>query len=215
MLEGLYEIVPKDLLQIFSEREVELLISGLPDIDVDEWRGATGAFPWHAHSRPNHSLNPLSGARAQTDLVGYSNSDPIVGYFWRAVRSLSQEERAKLLQFVTGSSRVPLEGFGSLQGMQCVARSLLFAVTSRLERLTLASHDRGVTRFNIHKAANNASLPSAHTCFNRASRTCFLSLAHSPSQTGPQRIELTRAHARTSLPPTAHRARPAVRLRVV
>lgn len=44
MLEGLYEIVPKDLLQIFSEREVELLISGLPDIDVDEWRGATGAL---------------------------------------------------------------------------------------------------------------------------------------------------------------------------
>lgn len=44
MLKGLYEIVPKDLLQIFSEQELELLISGLPDIDVDEWRANTGTF---------------------------------------------------------------------------------------------------------------------------------------------------------------------------
>ncbi|GAA5942817.1 hypothetical protein JCM10213_002959 [Rhodosporidiobolus nylandii] len=113
MLKGLYEIVPKDILQIFSERELELLISGLPEVDVDEY------------------------------LVGYSPSDPVIGYFWRAVRSFSHEERAKLLQFVTGSSRVPLEGFGSLQGMS------------------------GVTRFNIHKAGGSNSLPTAHTCFNQ------------------------------------------------
>lgn len=43
LLRGLYEIVPKDLLQIFSERELELLISGLPTIDADEWRSHTGA----------------------------------------------------------------------------------------------------------------------------------------------------------------------------
>ncbi|GAA5889291.1 hypothetical protein JCM6882_000697 [Rhodosporidiobolus microsporus] len=118
LLQGLYEIVPKDLLQIFSERELELLISGLPEVDPDEWR-------------------------SNTDLVGYSSSDPVVGYFWRAVRSFSHEERAKLLQFVTGSSRVPLEGFKSLQGMN------------------------GVTKFSIHKAGGQNSLPTAHTCFNQ------------------------------------------------
>lgn len=47
MLKGLYEIVPKDLLRIFSEKELELLISGLPEIDVDEWRANTGAFLAH------------------------------------------------------------------------------------------------------------------------------------------------------------------------
>ncbi|GAA5826649.1 hypothetical protein JCM5353_005002 [Sporobolomyces roseus] len=118
LLKGLYEIVPKDLTQIFTERELELLISGLPEIDADEWR-------------------------ANTDLVGYTPTDPIVSYFWRAVRSFSHEERAKLLQFVSGSSRVPLEGFGSLQGMS------------------------GVTRFNIHKSKPDAGLPTAHTCFNQ------------------------------------------------
>ncbi|GAA5939453.1 E3 ubiquitin-protein ligase TOM1 [Sporobolomyces koalae] len=118
LLKGLYEIVPKDLMQIFTERELELLISGLPEIDADEWR-------------------------ANTDLVGYSATDPIIGYFWRAVRSFSHEERAKLLQFVSGSSRVPLEGFGSLQGMS------------------------GITKFNIHRSGATSALPTAHTCFNQ------------------------------------------------
>lgn len=45
LLKGLYEVVPKDLLKIFSERELELLISGLPEIDVDEWRANTGPSP--------------------------------------------------------------------------------------------------------------------------------------------------------------------------
>ncbi|GAA5889273.1 hypothetical protein JCM6882_000692 [Rhodosporidiobolus microsporus] len=116
--EGKNGIVRKDLLQIFSERKLELLISGLPEVDPGEWR-------------------------SNTDLVGYSSSDPVVGYFWRAVRSFSHEERAKLLQFVTGSSRVPLEGFKSLQGMN------------------------GVTKFSIHKAGGQNSLPTAHTCFHQ------------------------------------------------
>ena len=34
----------------------------------------------------------------------------------QAVESYDDEKRARLLQFVTGSSRVPLEGFKALQG---------------------------------------------------------------------------------------------------
>ncbi|KAI5477219.1 E3 ubiquitin-protein ligase HUWE1 [Pseudohyphozyma bogoriensis] len=107
LLKGLYEIVPKDLLQIFSEKELELLISGMPEIDVDEWR-------------------------ANTDLHNFSPTHPVIGYFWRA-----------LLQFVSGSSRVPLEGFASLQGMS------------------------GVTKFSITAAGETSALPTAHTCFNQ------------------------------------------------
>jgi E3 ubiquitin-protein ligase HUWE1 len=44
LLRGLYEIVPKDLLQIFSERELELLISGLPEVEVEDWQANTSAF---------------------------------------------------------------------------------------------------------------------------------------------------------------------------
>ncbi|TIC61802.1 hypothetical protein E3Q03_02533 [Wallemia mellicola] len=118
-LEGFHEIIPKDLAKIFSESELELLISGLPDIDVDEWKN-------------------------QTDYHGFTPSDPIVNWFWRVLRSFDSTQKASFLQFVTGSSRVPLEGFGSLQGSQ------------------------GTQRFNIHKAyGEEDKLPTAHTCFNQ------------------------------------------------
>jgi E3 ubiquitin-protein ligase HUWE1 len=37
--------------------------------------------------------------------------------FWRALRSFDKEDKAKFLQFVTGTSKVPLQGFAHLEGM--------------------------------------------------------------------------------------------------
>ncbi|EST09465.1 hypothetical protein PSEUBRA_000676 [Kalmanozyma brasiliensis GHG001] len=117
-LGGFNEIIPSDLIRIFSEQELELLISGLPDIDVDAWKN-------------------------NTELHGYSSGDAVIQWWWRAVRSFDQTEKAKLLQFITGTSKVPLEGFAHLQGVQ------------------------GTQRFNIHKAYGADRLPAAHTCFNQ------------------------------------------------
>ena len=95
---------------------MELLISGTPDIDVDEWRAAT-------------------------EYNGYTSSDPVIVWWWRALKSFNREERAKVLSFATGTSRVPLGGFVELQGVQ------------------------GVQRFSIHRAYGDPSrLPQAHTC---------------------------------------------------
>lgn len=114
-LEGFHDIIPASLIQIFNEQELELLISGLPDIDIDEWK-------------------------ANTVYEGYTLSSPQIQWFWRAVRSFDQEERAKLLQFSTGTSKVPLEGFAELQG------------------------SNGVQKFQIHKEFGDVNrLPSAHT----------------------------------------------------
>jgi E3 ubiquitin-protein ligase HUWE1 len=118
---GFHEIIPPDLISIFNEQELELLISGLPEIDVDDWK-------------------------ANTEYHNYSASSPQIQWFWRAVRSFDKEERAKLLQFVTGTSKVPLNGFKELEGMN------------------------GVSKFNIHRDYGNKDrLPSSHTCFNRKS----------------------------------------------
>ena len=107
------------MISIFNEQELELLISGLPDIDVDDWKN-------------------------NTEYHNYSASSPQIQWFWRAVRSFDKEERAKLLQFVTGTSKVPLNGFKELEGMN------------------------GFSRFNIHRDyASKERLPSSHTCFNR------------------------------------------------
>lgn len=35
-LDGFYEVIPKQLIAMFNEQELELLISGLPNIDIDD-----------------------------------------------------------------------------------------------------------------------------------------------------------------------------------
>jgi E3 ubiquitin-protein ligase NEDD4 len=59
------------------------------------------------------------------------------------VRSLENEKRARLLQFTTGTSRIPVNGFRDLQGSD------------------------GPRKFTIEKAGEPSRLPKSHTCFNR------------------------------------------------
>ncbi|KAL5417017.1 hypothetical protein PMIN03_001857 [Paraphaeosphaeria minitans] len=118
-LKGFHDIIPSDLVSIFSEQELELLISGLPDINIEDWK-------------------------ANTEYSNYTQNSPQIHWFWRAVRSFDKEEQAKLLQFVTGTSKVPLNGFKELEGMN------------------------GFSKFNIHRDYGSKDrLPSSHTCFNQ------------------------------------------------
>jgi len=96
-LDGFYEMVSRDLIAIFTPRELELLISGLPDMDV-------------------HDL------RQNTEYQGYRASDREIQWFWNVMFSLSRSENAAFLLFVTGSSKVPLAGFSELQGMRGVQK---------------------------------------------------------------------------------------------
>ncbi|KAI9106855.1 hypothetical protein K1719_022383 [Acacia pycnantha] len=118
-LEGFNELIQRELISIFNDKELELLISGLPDIDLDD-------------------------LRANTEYSGYTVASPIIQWFWEVVHSFSKEDKARLLQFVSGTSKVPLEGFSALQGIS------------------------GSQKFQIHKAYGSPEhLPSAHTCFNQ------------------------------------------------
>jgi len=67
------------------------MIGGLGKIDVEDWKRNTR----------------LKHCTIETN---------IVRWFWRTVDEYDEERRARLLQFVTGSSRVPLQGFKALQG---------------------------------------------------------------------------------------------------
>ncbi len=89
-LEGFWELVPRHLIAIFNDHELELLISGLPDIDVAD-------------------------LRANTEYQGYTAASAPVQWFWEVVNEMEKEDLALLLQFVTGTSKVPLEGFKALQ----------------------------------------------------------------------------------------------------
>lgn len=50
-LDGFYEIIPKRLISIFNEQELELLISGLPTVDVEDLKANT-----EYHKYNNNSL---------------------------------------------------------------------------------------------------------------------------------------------------------------
>lgn len=69
----------------------QLIVCGLGKIDITDWKSNTRL----KHCTPDSN---------------------IVKWFWKAVESFDEERRARLLQFVTGSSRVPLQGFKALQG---------------------------------------------------------------------------------------------------
>jgi len=49
-LEGFYDIIPKRLISIFNEQELELLISGLPNIDIEDLRTNTEYHKYQATS---------------------------------------------------------------------------------------------------------------------------------------------------------------------
>ena len=120
-VKGFNEIVPRQLVRLFDEQELELLISGLPDIDIDDWR-------------------------ANTTYQGFTAASTQIQWFWRAVRSFTREERAKLLQFVTGSSKIPMGGFANLEGMNGVSKFLICRAYGKPNRLPAAHTWYGVAR---------------------------------------------------------------------
>jgi len=49
-LDGFYSIIPKRLISIFNEQELELLISGLPTFDIEDLRANTEYHKYQATS---------------------------------------------------------------------------------------------------------------------------------------------------------------------
>ncbi len=80
-LSGFYDLIPPELICIFSPAELELLICGLPDVNIDE-------------------------LQVHTEYHQYHTGDEMVRWFWNTLRGFNREERAAFLQFVTGTSKV-------------------------------------------------------------------------------------------------------------
>ncbi|KAK4875088.1 hypothetical protein RN001_011510 [Aquatica leii] len=119
LVRGFYEVVDPRLVSVFDARELELVMAGTAEIDLVDWRQNT----------------EYRG--------GYHDQHPVVVWFWQAIERFSNEQRLRLLQFVTGTSSIPYEGFAALRG------------------------SIGPRKFCIEKWGKPNSLPRAHTCFNR------------------------------------------------
>lgn len=117
LYKGFTEIVPAMLLKPFDERELELIIGGLVSIDIQDWKQNTRLKVSEVlkldFSKTQSSKRLI---RSMSFRQHCTPDTPVVKWFWQIVESYSEEMRARLLQFVTGSSRVPLQGFKALQG---------------------------------------------------------------------------------------------------
>lgn len=58
---GLLEMLPQELLSVFDEKELELLIGGIAEIDVDDWQ-------------------------KNTLYKGYTADDQVIQWFWKVRR---------------------------------------------------------------------------------------------------------------------------------
>jgi len=90
--EGFQQFVPVDLLKEFEPEELEQIMGGNKDIDINDLKGNTEYGE------------------------GYADTNGVVKLFWEVMNTLSQEELKSFLQFSTGSNKVPVGGFLHLYG---------------------------------------------------------------------------------------------------
>jgi E3 ubiquitin-protein ligase HUWE1 len=77
-----------------------------------------------------------------TEYNGYTQNSPIIRWLWEILENFDKQEKAAFIQFVTGTSKVPLEGFSQLRGMGGVLQ-----------------------KFMVHKAFDTNKLPTSHTWY--------------------------------------------------
>ena len=82
LLLGFFDVIPEALLTIFDFQELELLMCGLPEIDLDDWKDNTEYSGEYDHTGGDHEC---------------------CVWFWEVVEEFDQEIKARLLQFVTGT----------------------------------------------------------------------------------------------------------------
>ncbi|XP_061450521.1 NEDD4-like E3 ubiquitin-protein ligase WWP2 isoform X2 [Rhineura floridana] len=117
-LDGFNEVAPLEWLRYFDEKELELMLCGMQETDMSDWQKNT----IYRH---------------------YTKNSKQIQWFWQVVKEMDNEKRIRLLQFVTGTCRLPVGGFAELIG------------------------SNGPQKFCIDKVGKETWLPRSHTCFNR------------------------------------------------
>jgi len=80
------------------------------------------------------------------------------------VETFDNETRARLLQFVTGTSKVPMNGFSELQGtVVYTIKNVILHFTHTCVACTQYTGSNGPKKFTIKKFGAINSLPCAHT----------------------------------------------------
>ncbi|KAJ3116552.1 hypothetical protein HK098_006574, partial [Nowakowskiella sp. JEL0407] len=148
---GLFSVIPQNFLKMFSCGELQYLVSGVPRIDVDDWRENTLYAGWERFEDgdgdvemnvPGGFLDILGGASRRSAeqerrnrIIEQGGEGGTVDMFWKVVKEMSIEEQRMLLKFATSCRRPPLLGFKELNPKFC----LRCAATEDETRLPTAS----------------------------------------------------------------------------
>jgi hypothetical protein len=147
-LSGIYDVVPKGLLSVFDYQELELILCGIPTIDTADWKANTKVRYYVTDDEDRKRGAPVISEEAQNS---------VLTWFWIVLESFTPEERARLLQFTTGTSRVPVEGFKGLMSSSGI-----------IHPFTIQLIKRGNDTSDL--------FPKAHTCFNRLDLPLYRSM---------------------------------------
>ena len=118
LIEGFTELVPTGSLENISNNELRLMIGGRDEVDIEEIRAYTMY-------------------QSASKISTFGEAHCTVVWLWDVLREFNTNRRRQFLQFVTGSSQTPLDGYDPP-----------FNVTEGSDML-------------------DDSLPKAHTCFNQ------------------------------------------------
>eukprot|EP00522_Entomoneis_paludosa_P008036 CAMPEP_0172451340 /NCGR_PEP_ID=MMETSP1065-20121228/9426_1 /TAXON_ID=265537 /ORGANISM="Amphiprora paludosa, Strain CCMP125" /LENGTH=1372 /DNA_ID=CAMNT_0013203291 /DNA_START=50 /DNA_END=4168 /DNA_ORIENTATION=- len=86
---GVMQVLESSSLDLLQPEELELLLVGSPDLDIDAWE-------------------------QNTTYEGFEADSPVIRNFWRFVRNSDRETHLQLLKFSTGTSRAPIGGLGKM-----------------------------------------------------------------------------------------------------
>jgi hypothetical protein len=87
---GFRSVMSGPIISFFRAEELEVLVCGTEELDFKALE------------------------RVTTYKNGFGSNSRVIRWFWEIVHSLSPEEKKRLLFFVTGTSRAPIKGLGSL-----------------------------------------------------------------------------------------------------
>ena len=126
IVEGIRSLLSDDIINIFTTEEFDFLLNGQQTIDLEDWKANTiyrGKY--------------IDGEKNKT-----------IEMFWEVLSELEKNELFAFFQFCTGASRIPLDGFGALKG-----------VNNKLQKFCIDEAKE--------KKGNGLRLIEAKTCFNR------------------------------------------------
>lgn len=115
-MDGFNSIIDSKSIRIFNVNELDLVLCGIPIIDVEDFKANT------TFGEP------------------YTADSPVIKMFFNVISKWKNEDLAKLLMFMTGSSRVPANGFKEFCEM---------------------THP-----LKIEYGGDSSLWPQSHTCFN-------------------------------------------------